>query len=395
MEIGRNLFLKFRNEPPLAAALLTICLFSVPVLISIFTRGYVLLPSGYTYSLIVNPIFGILAILLSFLLLFIFSYSPLIQLRFHSIFCPHIIRILLIFFYIGISWASFYVFNAKLNFINSLISDTTSAMLSAGGEMVEEKLLMSFFFGMSGCISYALIDKNDGFILKFLSFFTMVVIVLFYFFIGRREISLMTLCFLLLTRKDKISKVYMISVGLIAATLMLSVLALRLSMQESEKSLLASDSEELSPIAFSAYIIEHTPPDFFGSFVGVTPVRMKILHRTIASAYVMGESGYNDDANNPVLGIAGITYLYAFLVPIAMLIFLGTLIRSITYEFHRKRTPMLRLLVIYLTFKTVNLFRNGEFPITSIDMILFILLCFPALFLTFNKDTIKPNSYES
>jgi hypothetical protein len=374
---------KIKNEPPLAAAFLTIAVFSLPVLINICTRGAVLLPSGYTYTLSAKPLFGFIAIAIDLFLLYLFSVSPIVKMGFHNIIAPGSVRKLLILLYIAISWLSFYVFNAKLNFISSLISDPAATMLSVGGDMVEQKLLASFFFGMSGCIGYALLDEHDPALLRFSTYITMFIIVLFYFFIGRREISLMTLSFLLLVRRSKISRTYLIVVGCITFTILISILALRLSFQDSDQSMFATDSEELSPVAYSAYIIENTPPVFFKSFTEVTPIRMHLLHTTIASAYVKNQTGYNDDANNPVRGIGGITYMYGFIVPIMMLLILGILVRSITNEFRVKKTPLLKLLVIYLTFKSFNLFRNGEFPVTSIDIILFILLCLPALFLTF------------
>lgn len=374
---------KIKREPPLAAAFLTISVFSVPVIISIVTKGYLLLPGGYTYTLIVNPLFGLAAILLNLLLLYIFSISPILKLRFHSLITPHYVRKFVILCYVGISWLCFYVFNAKLNFISSLISDPAATMLSVGGDMVEQKLLASFFFGMSGCIGYALLDKRDGLLLKTVVYATMLTIVLFYFFIGRREICLMTLCFFLLARKSNISRGYLVVVGSITGVILVSILALRLSLQDNDQAMFASDSEELSPMAYSAYIIQHNTPDIPGSFVGVTPVRMHILKTTIASAYVQNQTGWKDDANNPVLGIGGITYMYGFVVPVLMLLVLGIIIRSVTNEFRQKKTPILKLLVIYMTFKTFNLFRNGEFPLTSIDIVLFLILCLPALFLTF------------
>lgn len=390
MSLAVSIFSKLKNEPPVAAAGLTIAVFSLPVLFSICTKGYLLLPPGYTYTLKVNPIFGVISIAIDVFLVYIFSISPMVKMGFHSLKAPDVFRKLLIVIYMSVSWASFYIFNAKLSFISSLLSDPAATMLSVGGDMVEQKLLASFFFGMSGCIGYALLNNTDGILLRISTYFTMFIIVLFYFFIGRREISLMTLCFFLLTRKRTISRTYLVVVGFITATILISILTLRLSFQDNNQSMFAADSEELSPIAYSSYIIANKTPDFFRSFTEVTPVRMHLLHTTIASAFVKNETGYNNDANNPVLGIGGITYMYGVIIPVIMLIILGMLVRSVNNEFIQKKTPILKLLVIYLTFKSFNLFRNGEFPVTSIDIILFIVLCLPALYLSF--EVPSPNA---
>jgi hypothetical protein len=380
-----NMWHKIKTEPPIACAAITIVFFSLPVIVTIVANGSILLPSGFTYTSFVSPFYGIVAIIFNILLLYLFSKSPIIKLNFHSIITPDFIRKFFILFYIGISWFSFYIINAKINFISSLIADPLLTILSVGSDLVEEKLLASFFFGISGCIGYALISKHDGIFIRALSFITMLVIVTFYFFVGRREISLMTLCFLLLTRRNKISRTYLIIVGILSAVILIFILSLRLSLQDNNSSAFATDSEELSPIAYSAYVIRHSTPDIIRSFIEVTPVRSKLFPTTISAAYLKEQSGYNDVAN-PVLGIAGITYMYGFIVPIFMMLVIGIIVRSITNEFNIKKTPVLKVLLIFMSFKSINLFRNGEFPIVMIDVILFFCLCLPVLFLKFKEN---------
>ncbi|MEO3408419.1 hypothetical protein AAFN85_31175 [Mucilaginibacter sp. CAU 1740] len=377
---------KIYSEPPLAAAAVTILFFSLPVIIAIFTRGYILLPAGYTYTLKVYPIYGIAAIVLDLLLIYFFSVSPVIRLRFHSVLTPDVVRILLVLFYLLITWTSFYIINAKLNFVSSLLSDPLATMLNVGGGLVEEKLLKSFFFGISGCLGFALIKDSDSLLLRFSGFMTMLTIALFYFFVGRREISLMTLCFLLMVKREKISRLYLIIIGGLLATILIFVLSVRISMQNNTDPLYATDSEELSPVAYSAYVIQHATPSITRSFTEVTPLRAKLFRTTISAAYIKSQTGYNDVAN-PVLGIGGVIYMYGFIVPAVMVLIVGAFSRSIAGEYRRKKSPVLKLLLIYMTFKTVNLFRNGEIPIVMIDVILFFILSIPALYLTFTPKT--------
>jgi hypothetical protein len=285
-----------------------------------------------------------------------------------------------------ITWISFAIINAKLNFLSSLLSDPLVTMLNVGGGLVEEKLLKSFFFGIAGCLGFALIKKSDSLLLRFSGFFTMLTIALFYFFVGRREISLMTLCFLLMVKREKISRVYLMIIGGLLVTILIFVLSVRISMQNNTDPLYATDSEELSPIAYSAYVIQHSTPSIGRSFTEVTPLRAKLFRTTISAAYIKTQTGYNDVAN-PVLGIGGVTYMYGLIVPAIMILTIGVFSRSVTNEYKQKKTPIIKLLLIYMTFKAVNLFRNGEFPIVMIDVILFFILSVPALYLTFTKTT--------
>jgi len=379
-----SLWYKIKTEPPLLVSVLTILFFSLPVIISILTSGRVVLPSGFTYKSGVGAFYGSVAIAIDLFLLYFFSISPVLRLNFHSIITPDVIRKFFILFYIAITWVSFYIIDARLDFVHSLLDDPITTMLNVGSSLIEEKLLASFFFGISGCISFALTRKDDGILLRAASFITMLAIVLFYFFVGRREISLMTLCFFLLSKREKINRSYLIIVGVIAVAIFITVLSLRLSMQDNNDPLYATNSEELSPVAYSAYVIAHTLPNIPASFTEVTPLRSKLFPTTISAAYMKAQSGYSDDAS-PVLGIAGVTYMYGFIVPVILLIMVGIVVRSVTYEFKRHKTAVLRMLLIFVSFKAVNLFRNGEFPIVMIDILLFFILCLPILYLNFSN----------
>jgi len=382
MNAFENIWYKIKTEPPITVAVITIVFFSLPVIISILTNGNILLPRGFTYTIIVGPFYGIAAIMIDLLLIYLFSMSPVIKLNFHSIITPDVVRKFFIVFYMVITWFSFYIINAKLNFFSSLLEDPVMTMLSVGGNLVEEKLLASFFFGISGCIGFALTRKDDGFLLRLASFITMLAIVIFYFFVGRREISLMTLCFMLLSKREKINRTYLIVVGVLSALILITVLSLRLSVQDNDDPLYATNSEELSPVAYSAYVIEHNTPNIIASFTEVTPLRSKLFPTTISAAYMKAQTGYNEDSS-PVLGIGGVTYIYGFVVPIIMLLMVGIMTRSVTSEFKLHKTPVLRMLLIFMSFKAINLFRNGEFPIVMIDILLFFILCMPVLYLDF------------
>jgi hypothetical protein len=375
---------RIKAEPPIAAATVIIVFFSLPVLVGIAERGYILLPPGYTYTLAVQPLFGIIAILIDLVLLFLFAVSPVVRLNFHSIVTPDIWRKAAIWGYIIITWVCLYIFNARLNFISSLLNDPVATMLSLGSELVDNKLLGEFFLAIGGCLGYALIRKEDGWLLKATGFITMVGIALFYFFVGRREISLMTLCFLLLLKKEKLSRQYLAVVFGVSVAVLIFVLSLRVDAGGSSGSMYATDSEELSPIAYSAYVIQHTTPDVIGSFAGATPLRSKLVPLSISAAFFLKQSGYND-VSAPVLGVGGATYMYGFIIPVIELVLIGMFARSVTNEFKKKKTPVLKLLLIYMTFKTINIFRNGEFPIVMIDILLFFVLSLPALYLNFKK----------
>lgn len=385
MTLAVKIWNHIKAEPPIAAAIGVIVFFSLPVLISIAARGYILLPQGFTYTINVPAIYGLIAIGIDVLLIFLFAVSPVVKFGFHSIISPGWLRVAFIWFYILLSWTSFFIINAKLNFFSSLIENPLLTMLSLGSELVENKLLAPFFFGISGCISYALISKTDSFFLKATCYFTMIFIAVFYFFVGRREISLMTLCFFLLVRKERLSPRYLASVGAISFAILIFVLALRLDVQDNSEPLYATDSEELSPVAYSAYVIQNTSPDIVNSFVEVSPIRSKLVPNTISAAFLIKQTGY-DDIANPVLGIAGVTYMYAFIIPAIELLLIGCVARSVNYAYRIKKTPILKLLLIYMVFKTVNIFRNGEFPIVMIDVLLFFVLALPAACLNFKKN---------
>jgi hypothetical protein len=389
---NKGLFQKIRTEPPVAAAFVTIAFFSLPVLFSLVTTGFIQLPAGYTYTKSVQPVFGLLAIVVDLALVYLFSKSPVVKLYFHSIVTPDFVRKLLIVSYIAITWFSLYTINAKLDFINSLLDDPLITMLKVGTDIVEENLLRSFFLGISGCIAFALIRSDDGIVLRAAGLFTAIAIVIFYFFIGRREISLMTLCFLLLTKRDKIGKGYAIAVGAVLIAILVVVLSLRVSMQDNSDPLYATDSEELSTVGYSAYVVQSATPDIIGSFTQVTPLRAYLYPTTISAAYIKSQTGYSDTAA-PVLGIGGVTYMYGFIIPVIMLMMMGCFFRSVTNEFKSKHTPALKLLLIFVTFKAFNFFRNGEFPIVIMDTIKFFLLALPAFYLNFKQRTAI-NTYE-
>src|ERR1700756_2682135 len=137
MNIADTIWKRIRYEPPVAAATVIVLFFSLPIIISIVIRGYVLLPPGYTYTLAVKPMFGLAAIAIDLLLLFLFSISPVIRLNFHSIITPDVLRKALILFYFLITWVCFYIFNNTLNFISSLLGAPIATMLGLGGALVD------------------------------------------------------------------------------------------------------------------------------------------------------------------------------------------------------------------------------------------------------------------
>jgi len=382
---------KCKREPPFAAACLTIFVFTCPVFISMVTTGAILLPSGYTSETVVQPIYGFAALAINLILLFILGTAPIFNARFQSIVTPDFFRKILIYIYIGLTFYSLYVINAKLDFINSLIEDPVVTMLKAGGDLGDDNLLHYFYYGMSGCIAFALVKKEDGIFLRVTSYICMVAIVLFYFFVGRREICVMALCILFLLRAKKISRTAIVITGAFIVAVIVFVLSLRTG--DDSGSMFSTNSEELSSVAYSSYVIQKTSPDIAGSFTNATFLRAYLDPLDISVEFFKDNSGYSDTAT-PVLGIAGITYRYGFIIPFLTVLIFGSFFRTVCNEFQKKKTPILKLLLIYVVFRAFNLFRNGEFPVVEMDTIKFLVLLLPALYLKFGNNQVEDNPVE-
>jgi hypothetical protein len=380
MKALNSFLLKLKLEPPFAAAVLTVFIFTVPVLVSIINRGIILLPAGYTSSLIVEPVYGLFALLINIALLWLFGMAPVFKAGFQSIVTPDIVRKVMIYGYIAVTFISFYIINAKLNFISSLIEDPVLTILRVGGKLGEENLLRYYFYGISGCIGFSLVSRQDGFFLRSVSFICMISIVLFYFFLGRREISIMTLCFLFLLKSQKVSRTQLIIIGAFVTAIIVFVLSLRAG--DDNGSMFSTNSEELSSVAYSCYVIQKTTPNITGSLAGATLLRAYLNPLGISEEFIRSDSGYNEPGS-PVLGIAGITYMYGFIIPFISVIVFGSFFRTVSREFQKKKSPVIKLLLIYVVFRSFNLFRNGEFPVVTLDMIKFFVLISPAIFLKF------------
>jgi hypothetical protein len=377
---------KCKREPPFAAACLTIFIFTCPVLVSIITTGAILLPSGYTSETVVPPVYGFAAMAINLILLFILGTAPIFNARFQSIVTPDFFRKVLIYIYISLTFYSLYVINAKLDFINSLIADPIVTMLKVGGDLGEDNLLHYFYYGMSGCIAFALVKNDDGIFLRVASYVCMVAIVLFYFFIGRREVCVMALCILFLLRAKRISRTAVLITGAFIVGVIVFVLSLRAG--DNNGSMFATNSEELSPVAYSSYVIQKTSPDVAGSFTNATFLRAYLNPLDISVEFFKGNSGYSDPAT-PVLSIAGITYMYGFIVPFLTVLIFGSFFRTVCNEFQKKKTPIIKLLLIYTVFRAFNLFRNGEFAVVEMDTIKFFVLLLPALYLKFDNQVAE------
>jgi preprotein translocase subunit SecG len=385
--ILHSFLLKLKRQPPFAAAFLTIFIYTCPVLVSIITAGSILLPSGYTSTLVVKPIYGIIAILIDVILLSIFGFTPIFKTHFLSIITPDFVRKLLIYGYMLLTFVSLYIINAKLDFINSLLADPVITMLKAGASLGDGNLLRYFFYGISGCIAFALIKKDDSFFLRSLGFICMLSIVLFYFFIGRREICVMAICILFFLKREKISSAYMLIIGIVIAAVLVFVLSLRSG--DDSGSMFSTNSEELSPVAYSAYIVQKTTPDVLGSFTGATILRAYLIPNDISVAFFMTDAGYSDPAT-PVLGIGGITYMYGFIIPFITVFILGCFCNTVSFEYQKTKSAVIKLLLIYLVFRAFNLFRTGEFPLVTLDTLKFFILMLPALYLRFESKKPQP-----
>jgi hypothetical protein len=382
---------KCKREPPFAAACLTIFIFTCPVLVSIITTGEILLPSGYTRETVVPPIYGLAAIAINVILLFILGTAPIFNARFQSIVTPDFFRKLLICIYVGLTFYSLYVMNAKLDLINSLIEDPIVTMLKVGGDLGDDNLLHYFYYGMSGCIAFALVKNDDGIFLRLASYTCMVAIVLFYFFIGRREVCVMALVILFLLRAKRISRTAILITGAFIIGVIVFVLSLRSG--DDSGSMFSTNSEELSPVAYSSYVIQKTSPDIAGSFTNATFLRAYLNPLDISTEFFKDNSGYSDPAT-PVLSIAGITYMYGFIIPFLTVLIFGSFFRTVCNEFQKKKTPIIKLLLIYVVFRAFNLFRNGEFAVVEMDTIKFLVLLLPAIYLKFENNSAQDKEIE-
>jgi len=270
--------------------------------------------------------------------------------------------------------------------INSLLDDPILTMLKVGGDLGENNVLRYYFYGIAGCVGFALVRKDDGFFIKAVSFICMLAIVLFYFFIGRREVCVMTLCFLFLLKRDKISRTYIFIVGILITAIIVFVLVLRSG--DDSSSMFATNSEEMSSIAFSSYVIQKKSPNVVESLTGATLLRAYLVPDDISTVFTKTDSGYSDPGS-PVLGIAGITYMYGFIIPCLTVFLFGSFFRTVSNEFQKKKSPIIKLLLIYVVFRAFNLFRNGEFPVVTLDMLKFFILLIPALYLQFKDERLE------
>ncbi|GAA3994840.1 hypothetical protein GCM10022210_56450 [Mucilaginibacter dorajii] len=270
----------------------------------------------------------------------------------------------------------------KIKYVSLILSDPLLAIVS-GGLIADEHLLLYFFLGISGLIGFALIRKEDGFFLNFIGGLFSVLIVVFYFFLGRREVAIMSICFLLLAKGKGISKVKWLLLGVSSLVIVVFIMSLRIG--DEGKKIYDLNSEELSPVSYSSYIIQQN--ELYNPLRGITEatiLRPFLFNKSsIAVQYFKNEVG--DPAATPVIGIAGITYMYGFIVPFINVFILGVLFRTVSVSFNKSKSPWLKIFLIYLTFKAFNLFRNGEFSILSLDILMFTILMIPALMFKFEK----------
>jgi hypothetical protein len=265
----------------------------------------------------------------------------------------------------------------------SIIEDPLFTLISSGTNLEQENLLRYFFLGFSSFIGFALLSDEDPFVFKFLiSTLTFLTIIL-YFFLGRREITAMCICFYFLLRKGELGMFLKILLSVLVLGSIITVLALR-SSDYNDNFVFSTASEELSTLGFSSYVIANEDIEFIQSFTKVTFLRPYLYSDGISAEFIRKETNYIG-SGSPVIGIAGITFMYGFIIPIITLIILGSLFKTISIEYSKKKTSALKLLLIFVTFKTFNLFRNGEFPIVILDVVKFLILCSPAIFLKFKN----------
>lgn len=361
---------------PVIVGGLTVAAFSIPVLLSIGLHGRVLVPPGWTRELRVSVEAGLIAILVNLIFLAILAKAPVWRPRVPTLPALRTARRTVALGYALVSLLSFAVMAWRLEMVPMLLSNPLLGILSFGARLGEEKLLLFFFLGLSIFIGQALLTPADPRWLRWGYRSAVVLSLLFYVLLGRREIVLLSLCLLLLTAGtlDLRSPRTYLYFGL--PLLLLIVLGITRLDDASDFGLAA---EELSPVALSAYVIEHDVPVSLSQLPGGTFLRFALPgQKGISVTFFMHEVDSGDNPT-PVLGLAGIAYQYWFVFHLAFAWLLAVAAKSAWGIYLATNAQVLRVLGVFLSFKVFNFFRNGELPIVFLDIVMFGVLILPAL----------------
>lgn len=361
---------------PVLVACLTIFAFSVPVLVSIMLHDRVVVPDGWTRALRVSPQAGLLAILINLCFLGVLVTTPAYRLRLPSLWTGAVARRMVAIGYALISVLCFAGMAIRLDMLPMLLSNPLLGIISFGARLGEEKLLLFFFLGMAVFIGKTLIDDRDPGWLRWSYGFIATGSLVFYLLLGRREIVLLCLCFMMLTVRTLDFR--SVRTYVYFGVPLLLLIALGVS-RLSDSADFGLNAEELSPVALSAYVLEHEMPVTLTRLPEGTFLRLLVPGlKAISQNYFMHEVD-SGDLPTPVLGLAGIAYLYWFFFHVAFVWLLGVAAKSAWKTYLEEDSQVMRVLAVFLSFKIFNFFRNGELPIVSLDIVMFAVLIMPAL----------------
>lgn len=361
---------------PVLVASLTVLAFSVPVLASIVLHERVIVPDGWTRALRVSSEAGLLAVLINLCFLAVLATAPTYQVRIRSVWSHTAARRTVALGYALVSLLSFAVMVVRLDMVPMLLSNPLLGILSFGARLGEEKLLLFFFLGMAVFIGKTLVDARDPGWLRWSYTLVTAGSLVFYLLLGRREIVLLCLCFMMLSARTLDFKVARTYVYFGVPLLLLIALGVGRLNDATDFGL---NAEELSPVALSAYVLEHETPVSFSRLPEGTVLRISIPGlKAISQNYFMHEVD-SGDLPTPVLGLAGIAYLHWFFFHVVFVWLLGVAAKSVWNTYLVADSETMRVLAVFLSFKTFNLFRNGELPIVTLDILMFAVLVTPAL----------------
>lgn len=382
--------MKLLNTIPKFLCLATSVVYSAPVFLSLLINGRAVLPPGWFMVDYVGIPASLLALTIMLVFTILFFITPGISVRPPFVFSisSSTYRLLLIFIYLSIALFCIYYIDAKTNFLSKVITDPVFAILSLGGTIVQEKLLLYSFLVLSVFIAYSLVAKDDALIIRMTVYVSCALVVLFLFFTGRRENVLLALFFLFFSRSGGGKSLFKYGALLSVAALIVSVvLYLRLSVNDGDSIGFGLDAEELSPVAISAYIVENYSVDFLGSIDGSTLFRLFLSQdfKSISGWFMIAIQGNSADRATPVIGLVGASHLYGYVIPLIQVIIFACLCNSVSRSFIMTRSPAIKVFEIFLAFKLFNLFRNGEFPIVTLDVLMFTFLVYPAILVRFKS----------
>lgn len=371
-------------EPQRFLPFLIVVAFSITAIINaIVNDGMALLPESCFYGKAISYTYIFYSIVFFLFFFSLYYFAPYPKILVKKLFISKGIMRIIILFYAIISIFSLITIVNRSNLFSLIMNDGIAfTMLSLGAKVSDEHLMLYVFLLFTILISYALIEnlgksKIDLLVKSFISFILFLIIILF-FIMGRRGFFLFFVSSIILMTPTfrRWSKSYFFISTVIILIIIYSIFILSVRSVSVGGSFITS--EELSPVTISSYILSgHTSIE--NSFLYITPLRMFITnYASISSEYFSTIS--QSMKVTPVIGLVGVAH-YFFIPVVVYLLFLGGVVNYIYFWFKREKTNIIRLLLVFFIYKSMIIFRDGEIPIMSLDLLMFIFIIFPVLFL--------------